>query len=189
MTDAHIRLALKHTALAEHFQDPDAVVLDELGLRHGAARVDVAVVNGLIHGFEIKSDRDTLLRLPQQVALYGSVLDRVTLVVGSRHLEAAREIVPSWWGVEKVELKEDQVVFDSLRWPAPNPKIDPLSVAKLLWREEALSLLKERDAARGYLSKTRLSIYKRVVEVVPLDELRARVRRQLKLRAEQTTGH
>lgn len=182
MNDANIRLALKRTALLEHIQDPDTVVVDELGLRHGATRVDIAVVNGLLHGYEIKSDRDTLERLRPQVKLYNSVLDRATLVVGPRHLDAARELIPAWWGIEMAKMQDDSLVFCRLRDPLPNPQIDPLSVAKLLWREEALQLLIEHDAARGYFSKPRLAIYNRVIEIVDFDALRERVRLQIKKR-------
>jgi hypothetical protein len=182
MNDANIRLALKHTVLLEHIQDSDTVVVDELGLRHGATRVDIAVINGLLHGYEIKSDRDTLERLLPQVRLYNSVLDRATLVVGSRHLDAARELIPTWWGIEMAEMQGNSLVFCRLRDPLPNPQIDPLSVAKLLWREEALQLLIEHNAVRGYLSKSRLAIYKRVVEIVGFDALRERVRLQIKKR-------
>ena len=47
-------------------------------------RIDIAVVKGALHGFEIKSDFDNLKRLARQVDLYSQVLDRATLVVGER---------------------------------------------------------------------------------------------------------
>jgi hypothetical protein len=49
-------------------------MLDEFGLEHGEVRVDVAVINGELHGYEIKSERDTLERLPRQVKAYSAVL-------------------------------------------------------------------------------------------------------------------
>ena len=86
MRDRDVRKALHHKVLKEHHGDTNTLVLDELGLRHGVARVDVAVVNGYLHGFEIKSDSDTLDRLPSQVTIYNAVLDRATLVVGEKHI-------------------------------------------------------------------------------------------------------
>ena len=76
------------------------MILNELGLRHGRCRVDVAVVNGSVHGNELKSDRDTLDRLSFQVQTYGKVLDRATLVVGERHAEKAIAMLPDWWGIK-----------------------------------------------------------------------------------------
>ncbi len=184
MTDAQVRLALKRSALAVHFKDPDTVVLEELGLRHGATRVDVAVVNGLLHGYEIKSERDNLSRLRQQVALYGQVLDRATLVAGPSHLEEADDIIPEWWGIQVAHGEGSEIWFEDLRAAQANPKIDPLSIAKLLWREEALQFLDELGAARGYRSKARAVIYARLIEVAEVDALRERVRRQLKSRTD-----
>jgi hypothetical protein len=55
------------------------------GLDHGQVFVDVAVINGEIHGYELKSERDTLERLPRQVEVYSAVLGRATLVVGASY--------------------------------------------------------------------------------------------------------
>ena len=43
---------------------------------------DIAVINCSIHGYEIKSDLDTLMRLPQQLEFYAMTLQKLTLVVG-----------------------------------------------------------------------------------------------------------
>nr|MBA2702680.1 sce7726 family protein [Blastocatellia bacterium] len=85
MNDKQLRHAVKTKVLERYAGDPETRILDELGLRHGAARIDIAVVNGILHGFELKSDMDSLKRLPHQVQIYSSVLDKVTLVVGRRH--------------------------------------------------------------------------------------------------------
>jgi hypothetical protein len=53
--DRDVREALHRKVLKEHHGDADTLVLDELGLRHGTCRVDIAVVNGYLHGYEIKS--------------------------------------------------------------------------------------------------------------------------------------
>jgi hypothetical protein len=57
-------------------------IIEELGVVHGKSRIDIAVINGLMHGYEIKSDKDTLQRLPEQMNMYNSVFNKVTLVVG-----------------------------------------------------------------------------------------------------------
>lgn len=72
MRDRDVRQALHRKVLKEHHGDADTLVLDELGLRHGTCRVDIAVVNGYLHGYEIKSDSDTLERLPARSPLMGS---------------------------------------------------------------------------------------------------------------------
>jgi len=97
--DFDIRAVLRSRLFLKQSDEADTVVIEELGLCRGQVRVDVVVVNGLLHGYEIKSDRDTLRRLGVQVKVYGKVFDQATLVVGDRHLAEALNIVPAWWGV------------------------------------------------------------------------------------------
>ena len=60
--DKIIRAALKGELERLHAGDDKLRIVEEFGIEHGAIRIDIAVVNGLLHGYEIKSDRDTLLR-------------------------------------------------------------------------------------------------------------------------------
>lgn len=145
MRDRDVREALRHKVLAEHTRDPDTLVIDELGVAHGSARVDIAVVNGRLHGYEIKSDADTLLRLPNQALAYSAVFDRVTIVAGSKHADHLEAVVPAWWGI-KIATKGPRgaVNFAERRAPRRNPSIAPLELAQLLWRDEALAILEAR---------------------------------------------
>ena len=176
MRDGDLRTALLRRLDRRHSRDPDTLILQELGLRHGAARVDVAVVNGTLHGYELKSDSDSLGRLDRQARIYGSVLDRVTLVVGRRHAEAAMRMVPDWWGVQVAEMgPRGGVLFSSVRRAKNNPSQDPVAVAKLLWRDEALAFLRELKAEMGFRSKPRAVLYARLAEVASPKEIRTRV--------------
>src|SRR5262249_38903872 len=88
MRDGEIQAALHARLVGEHQGEPDTRFLDELSLC-GLVRVDVAVINGTLAGHELKSDRDTLRRLPAQVEVYSKVLDRATFVVGEGHHDHA----------------------------------------------------------------------------------------------------
>ena len=183
MKDFEIRSALKRRLSYHYSKDPSTRILDELGLRHGAARIDIVVINGLIHGFELKSDFDTLQRLPTQVNIYNSVLDQITLVVGHRHIKQATSLIPEWWGIQLVEPGvHGGVCFIEVRKPQENIYQEILAVSKLLWREEALSLLEEAGKAEGVRSKPRLRIYEKLIETVEADLIRCRVRQQLRTR-------
>ena len=183
MNDFQIRKALKCDLIEAFRYDRDSVLLEELGLRHGTARVDLAVINGKIHGFELKSDSDTLRRLTHQVIVYNSVFDRVTLVVGRRHISEVVRMVPEWWGIKLAKVGENGAIsFSEIRKPSDNPSPESLAVVKLLWRDEALSLLEEFGAADDFRHKPRAAIYARLAEVADLRLLYARVRRQLKTR-------
>jgi hypothetical protein len=183
MRDPELRAAVKHHLLGAFVADPATLVVEELGLRHGAARVDIAVINGELHGYELKSDQDTLRRLPKQVVIYNSVLDRVTLVVAPHHLLCAVQVVPEWWDIVIAERNPfGSISFRPLRTGSKNTGVSPLAVAKLLWRDEALRLLEALSAADGLRSKPRNAIYGRLVALMDLKQIQACVREQLKSR-------
>lgn len=184
MRDRDVRSALDASVRTEHFGDQDTLILHELGLRHGSCRVDVAVVNGEMHGYEIKSDADTLDRLEGQVALYSAVLDRATLVVGRKHAEKAVAMLPEWWGIQIAEPDSaGSVAFTPLRSATRNSSIDSVALAELLWHAEAAALLRARGEPEALLRKPRAVLYRRLAETVPVDELRGLIRQQLKARA------
>lgn len=183
--DVEIRAALRNQLEQQWARHPDTCFIDELGLCRGQVRVDLAVVNGALHGYEIKSDRDRLDRLRSQVEVYGMVVDRATIVVGPKHLEEAIGIVPSWWGVLQV-LADASVRLESVRPSRENPAQVARAIAELLWRDEALALLESRRAAHGVRSKPRPAVWDRVCETFDLSEVATAVRERLKSRAERS---
>src|SRR3989339_1885199 len=151
--DKLIRIALKENLEVEHRNDSRLKIIEELGVSHGTARVDIAVVNGVIHGYEIKSDMDTLQRLPEQMNIYNSVFTQMTLVVGKNHLYEAINIVPDWWGIMIAKINTDQsVIFQSIREARYNQDQDSVAIARLLWRNEALEILEKAGEANGFRS-------------------------------------
>jgi hypothetical protein len=182
MRDLDVRRALHETVLAAHRGEPDTLVVDELGLECGDVRVDVAVVNGSIHGYEIKSDADTLERLPAQAEVYSRVLDRVTLVAG-KHLDEAAALVPSWWGLARAtERPGGGVRVVPRRAAKRNPNVVVGSVVMLLWRDEALAILEAHGRARGLRSKPRRAVYAALAKLLPHDDLCRVVREALRAR-------
>jgi len=183
--DMMIRAVLKEVLALRHSKDKKVRIIEELGVHHGSARVDIAVVNGIMHGYEIKSDLDTLLRLPEQIQVYNSVFDKMTLVVGKSHLYEAIKMIPDWWGV--IVAKADvngNVVFNIIRKEETNKEQNQLSVAKLLWREEALRILEDIDEAKGLRSKPRDLIYTKLSTVLDQKTLNKKVRETIFFRAD-----
>lgn len=166
-----------------------AEIFEELGVRHGTARIDLAIINGIMCGYEIKSDRDTLERLPEQVKEFNSVFDELTLVVGKRHLYKAIHTIPDWWGiiVAKIDIN-NEVIFQTVRKPAKNKEQTKLSIARLLWRGEALRILEERSDADGMRSKPREFIYKKLADVIDANALKKQVSALLISRGDWRSG-
>src|ERR1039458_236101 len=144
--DAGIRPALRDKILFN--QENNAVVIEELGICRGQVRVDMALVNGTFHGYEIKSDRDSLNRLCGQIELYGKVLDYATLVVGEKHVVDAFDMVPDWWSILRMFPDTETPSFYTLRPGIKNQNRDARSLVELLWLEDAIELLETRNATK-----------------------------------------
>ena len=183
MSDADIRGVLLERLRQKHSNKSDVAFFEELGLCRGQVFVDVAVVNGTIHGYEIKSDRDSLRRLAGQIAMYGRVLDRASLVVGTKHVEQAVAAVPSWWEIQIAETTATGLRLKRLRAGRKNPARDARALVELLWLDDALALLEERGGVRGYRGRARREIWDRVCELYTVDEIAEAVRKQLMARS------
>lgn len=183
MRDGDVRATLRDLLPQWHGPEPGARIVEEFGIGNGEVRVDLVVIDEWLHGYEIKSDCDTLARLPTQARRYSEALDRVTLVVGERHHSKAKRLVPDWWGVmTAVPIRPGLVRLYPDRPPSPNPRVDPFAVAGLLWREEALEVLDALDALRGLRSRSRSFLFNRLIQIFSLEELRALVREKLRTR-------
>jgi hypothetical protein len=159
-----------------------------MGLCAGGRRVDVAVINGELSGFEIKSDHDTLARLSGQAADYGRVLDRVTLLTTNRYLAPAVEMLPTWWQIIRAEPSKPHPCLTLIRQGTRNDSQDAMAIAQLLWREEALMELRRRGLGRGMGNKRRWLIWERLAMEIPMDELKTVVRDQLRARQDWPGG-
>lgn len=153
--------------------------ISEMGMNHGAARIDLAVIHDSLDGYEIKSSQDDLRRLEGQAIAYSQVFDRLTLVGAERHLEAAVRVVPAWWGLTLVDVSRS--VIEPLRHPGRNPTADPLAMVRLLWLSELEEVLEATTGRRP--SGVSAVLRQRLVAEMPPDEVRAVVRRCLTTRA------
>ena len=182
LKDIDIRRILLSSLRNENGDKPGTLIIQELGLCQGDARIDVAVINGSMEGYEIKSERDELKRLPGQIEIYNRILDTITIVASTRHIKKVRKIVPRWWGISEVVTKAEAIHINDIRLPKENPKIDPRAVVQLLWRDEALAALESRGLSKGVVSKPRHVLWNRLVENLKNDDLCGLVRNQLRAR-------
>lgn len=187
-SDADIRTVLLERLRKRHRDETSVAFLEELGLCRGRVRVDVAVVNGSIHGYEIKSDRDSLRRLAGQAAVYGMVLDRATLVVGSKHVSDAVAAIPDWWEVQVVGSHKSGLRVKRLRQGRKNPARNARALVELLWLEDAQALLAARGGIRGYRRRPRRELWDRICALYAIDEIATAVREQLKARVDQRSS-
>lgn len=184
MREIDVRDAVRSGPLRKYFVDNKSRVIDELAVCLGEARIDIAVVNGKLSGYELKSKNDTLIRLPKQAEAYSRVFDEITLVVDSSHSEASLKIIPEAWGV--LEVRQDKVgkiLLSKLRSAEANGAQAPLALAQLLWKEELLDIL-SRSGLRAPSSKSRGWLWAQLAAEMPLQKLKKEVRLALKKRAD-----
>lgn len=182
LRDADIRLALKLQVVPELLGECDGRAVEEVCLLAGEVRVDLAVLNGRLHAFEIKSEADTLERLALQMNAYNRVFDTVTLVCGKKHLVSVSDIVPSWWGLAVAVVEKNEVLVKTLRPALSNPSVDPLALVQLLWKEELLQLLRSAGVYRGIKSNNKQRLWEKSVKACTVETIRNFVREALKSR-------
>ena len=165
------------------FIKTSTVVVDEMDICAGRSRIDIAVINGKMHGYEIKSKQDNLERLPRQVEDYNKIFDTMTLVVFENHLDKVYELIPSWWTVKRVKEKKSKIVITTIRKGKINKNIDVDSLILLLWRDEMINaLMTYTDIRKGYKSKTRQQLGALLTANISHDQIPLIVREKLKVR-------
>lgn len=182
MSEAILREATKRELLHQWLDDPGTMVIDELSIRHGSVRVDIAIVRDLIHGFELKSAVDNLERLPHQVRSYSRVLDLATIVAAESHVGECLQLLPDWWGVMAVSESTGRLSFREIRPARRNPSPNPCDIVMLLWREELLDALERLGLADGIRSRPRGELQARLARCLDIDILRFVVRHYLRRR-------
>ena len=99
--------------------------------RVDGCRADAVILNGTSSAYEIKSERDNLHRLPDQLSAYLRAFAKVIVVTGCNHVDEILDLAPSAVGVMVLtnryqlstlrEAEEDRdriepsIVFESLR--------------------------------------------------------------------------
>lgn len=189
MRDQDIRIYLRKQLEANHSNDKNTLILDELVVLQGAARLDIVVINNSLSGFEIKSDLDTFKRLGHQIKSYNSVMDKMSLVVGSKHLERAYNTVPDWWGITEARANGSGGIHLSIkRNPKFNPDINIDDLLLFLWKDEALEMVKSASTKKTFKGKTRNEALVFLAESIPANTLKKLVREQLKSRGDWRSG-
>src|SRR5574344_1218292 len=95
-------------ALFSYFEDSIEHIrfLEEVTM--GRSRADAIMISQKeMVGFEVKSDKDSLVRLKRQIPDYDKYFDRNYLVVGEHFENKAKEVLPSHWGIIKIWDADD----------------------------------------------------------------------------------
>jgi hypothetical protein len=178
-SDIEIRKALHTQKLKAYHDCINTIVVDELGLIHGKNRIDIAVFNGCLHGYEIKSSKDNLERFPDQLLVYRECLEKLTLVVAPNHFDEVLSTLPIWCGILVADKgPRGGINFSTIRRAQKNPEINAVSLAHLLWKNEAIALLDRLGVEKNKLKLSRAELYKELSQLVSISELSAWIKEQ-----------
>ena len=130
--------------------------IEEKTIKNSRADV-IAVVDGELIGFEIKSDNDSYTRLKTQIKDYDQFCDRCYIVVGERHVQVEKH-VPDYWGI--IFVNEENVIVE--RDAEKSPKVKLYNQLDLLWRNE-LAEIQEKEGLPKLTGTKRRVIYDRLV--------------------------
>lgn len=184
MKDIDIRKGLKNGPLNKYIIAEDSFVIDEFNVSLGLVRADIAIVNGVLQGFEIKSPKDSLIRLENQIKEYEKFFEYFTVVTCEKFKERVINIVPNCCGITIVSNKENSsdIKFDIVREAILNNNVDKICLAKSLWKNEIIEVLEEIQYKKGFKSKSKPFLYELLSEIFTKDELLNIVKIKLKNR-------
>ncbi|MDI1254134.1 sce7726 family protein [Thermomonas sp.] len=149
------------------------LLVEEMGIENGTARVDVAQLGSSLCGFEIKSDFDTLDRLAHQMHAYHRVFDELTIVTTAAFVPQVSLLLAPWWGILQAERTDSgEVSLTQVRPPDFNPRQELESIAALLWRDEAAVILRDNLGAKVASSANRAKLYRQLADLTELATLK-----------------
>ena len=141
ITEQAIRTFVK-ARLRRLVQSVSAVLLvEEMEVCSGRARIDLAVIGDRLIGIEIKGPQDSVTRLPGQAKEYSQCFDHVVLIVHESLATRARVLIPEWWGLIAGRQVAGRIRYRVERRPERNPSLNLEKLLSLLWREEIDALL------------------------------------------------
>ncbi len=141
----------------------------------GKSRADAIMVKeNEILGFEIKSDKDSLVRLATQVKNYERFCNKCYIVTGVHYIDKIEEVVPEHWGIyDVIRDEEGNLHMEMFREAKKNPKERPTVKLKnqmsLLWRMELAKIVKEHKLG-GVTTRNKRQLRELIIEKLGKDE-------------------
>lgn len=137
------RAAITHRVLLGTHSLRTASMLTEF--RVGSSKADLVILNGKATVYEIKSERDSLARLPSQIADYQRAFANVNVIASESHIDGVLATVPEDVGVMCLSKRyQVSTVRKSIDRPE---RICPLTVFDSLRAVEATAILRSLSVA------------------------------------------
>lgn len=132
------RAAVSHKILMGKHSLRTASILNEF--RAGSCKADLVVLNGTATVYEIKSERDSLARLENQIENYKRVFAKVNVITSEAHIAGVLATAPPDVGVMCLSKRyQIKTVREAVDCPE---RVHPLTVLESLRATEAVAILK-----------------------------------------------
>lgn len=122
--------------------------------RVGKSKADLVVLNGTATVYEIKSERDSLARLVNQIKDYKRVFSAVNVISSEKHIEGVRSLVSDDVGImcltSRYQISIERDAIDS-----PD-RVCPISIFESLRSSDAIAVLKGLGVSVPDVPNTRL---------------------------------
>ena len=122
-------------------EKPNSIIIQQFNVSDGIVRLDIAELNNNFYGYQIKSDKDVLDRLPKQIQYYNKSVQFLTIICTNKYLQKIKLLIPQFWGVILVEEINNEIKFSQLKQPKLN-NIKLKQLLKILWRKQLDSIIK-----------------------------------------------
>ena len=181
-------------ALFSYFEDSFSKIrfLEEFTM--GKSRADaVMITDEELVGFELKSDKDSLVRLHRQILDYDKYYDRNYVVVGRHFASKISEAVPEHWGIIEVydagnskeddeynerSAKKTEIVVKEIRTATSHNKNNLNRQLEFLWREELIRVVRAYKLG-GVSGKNKVKLRKMLREGIEKDKLKLEFQHQM----------
>lgn len=182
LNDEQFRKILLKELYETYGDRSDTRIVNEMGIDKGQSRVDVAVINGIMHGYEIKSDLDTLDRLPRQMEYYNRAFERMTIVVSRNYVDDVKKLIPNWWGIKI--MSSDQTRLINIRKGRKVSMQDPDLIINLLWKSELETMIDYLELPKSLKKQRKNQLLNLIMRETDFSTLKSYVYDTLKTRTD-----
>jgi hypothetical protein len=133
--EARMKAAVIDRLFSGSLVNADSVLVSEMAIANWTRRADIVLANGKLWAFELKSESDSLARLPGQLEAFSYYFERLVVVVAARFERSARAMLTDGVGLWVEE--QDGILKERVR-----SKILPLA------KDAAISLMTATELRR-----------------------------------------
>lgn len=132
-----------------------ATMLSEF--RVGTNKADCVILNGISTCYEIKTEFDTLNRLPEQLSSYTKIFDKVFVISANKHLDKICALLPENVGL--LELTKKGAIKEVIKANMLDSTIDPKFMIESLRLKEYKYIIEDYFGTLPKLNNTEIFDY------------------------------